>query len=144
MKTLFILIMLTVSAHAESPIESILADDAIRALRDPFRAPNVVLLAKEKTRSDLEMYALKEFKLNGVISGVKKPKAMVTLPNSKMFFISEGDKIGVREGHVVSIVGDSVKVVEYDHDESGKAVPELFLLSISGEIVSLTAKKEEL
>ena len=72
MKILFILILLTCVARAESPIESILTEEAIRGLRDPFHAPNVVLQTKEAPRSDLELYALKEFKLNGVITGVKK------------------------------------------------------------------------
>ena len=49
----------------------------------------------------------------------------------------------MREGHVVSISGDSIKVVEYDHDEKGKPVPEILKLSISGEIISLTEKKKE-
>jgi Tfp pilus assembly protein PilP len=142
---IFMLPIIAITAHAsDSPIESILTEEAIHALRDPFHAPNVVLFAKETPRSDLELYALKEFKLNGVITGARKAKAMITLPNSKTFFISVGDKVGVREGHVVSISGDSIRVVEYDHDESGKAVPEIFKLSISGEIISLTEKKEEL
>ncbi len=140
--TLPIFLISTLSAFGQSPMESILTEEAIRALRDPFHAPNVAILAKEAVKSDLELFALKDFKLNGVITGAKKAKAMVSLPNSKSFFLSVGDRIGVREGHVVSISGDSIKVVEYDHDENGKKVPEMFQLLISGDIVSLTNKEE--
>lgn len=142
MKTLFLLVAVVFSAQAQSPVESILTEEAIRALRDPFHAPNVAIRAKETVKSDLELFALKDFKLNGVITGSKKAKAMVTLPNAKSFFLSVGDRVGVRDGHVVSISGDSIKVVEYEHDENGKKIPEMFQLLISGDIVSLTNKEE--
>lgn len=129
--------------YADTPMESILTEDAIHALRDPFHVPSFAIQAKEKPKSDLELFAIKEYKLNGVITGSKKAKAMVTLPNSKSFFLSIGDRVGLREGHVVSIAGDSIKIVEYDRDENGKKIPEIFQLLISGDIVSLT-KKEEL
>jgi len=125
--------MIGASARADSPMESILTEDAIRALRDPFRAPSFVV-AKEVAKSDLESFSLKEFKLNGVITTAKKAKALVTLPNSKTYFVAVGDRVGLRDGHVTAISGDSVKVVEYDHDDTGKPVPEMFKLSISGEI----------
>lgn len=143
MKISIVLLIFANFAQAQTPIEAILTEDSIRALRDPFHAPNVVLQTKE-VKSDLELFALKDFKLNGVISGSKKSKAMISLPNAKTFFISVGDRVGLREGHVVSISGDSIKVVEYEHDENGKRVPEMFQLLISGEIVSLTKNKEEL
>lgn len=129
-------------AFAQTPVESILTEETIRALRDPFHAPNISLQAKEAEKSDLELYALKDFRLNGVITGIKKPKALISLPNSKTFFISVGDKIGVREGKVILISDDYMKVVEYDHDESGKKVPEYFKILISGEIVALSNKEE--
>lgn len=142
MMAILAFLMSALSAYAQSPVESILTEDAIKALRDPFHVPNVAIAAKEAVKADLELFALKDFKLNGVITTTKKAKAMVTLPNQKSFFVSIGDRVGVREGHVVSISGDSVKVVEYDHDENGKKVPEMFKLLISGEIISLSGSKE--
>ena len=141
MSLIMFMIMMLTPSFAQSPIDSILTDDAIHALRDPFQVPNVVIQLKENPKSDLENFALRDFKLSGVITGSHKAKAMVTLPNSKTFFISIGDRIGVREGHVVAIAGDSIKVVEYDRDEAGKRIPEMFELSISGTIVSLTNKE---
>ncbi len=142
LNTLIILLSSSIIAHAQSPVESILTEDAIKALRDPFHIPNVAAQVKEAVKSDLELFNLKDVKLNGVITGNKKAKAMVTLPNSKSFFLSVGDRLGVREGRVISISGDSIKVVEYDHDENGKKVPEVFQMLISGDIVSLTNKEE--
>ena len=143
MKIVILFLMSISLAYADSPMESILTEDAIHALRDPFHAPSIAILAKEKPKSDLELFAIKEYKLNGVITGSKKAKAMVTLPNSKSFFLSIGDRVGLRDGHVLSIAGDSIKIIEYDRDENGKKIPEIFQLLISGDIVSLT-KKEEL
>lgn len=141
MKILLTSLFIATVSFAQTPVESILTEDAIRALRDPFHMPNVAAAEKETVKSDLELFALKDFKLNGVITGTKKPRALITLPNSKTFFVMVGDKIGVREGRVVSISGDSIKVVEYDHDENGKKVPEMFKLLISGDIVSLSDKE---
>ena len=58
MKLIFILLLSALSARAQSPLEAILTEDAIRTLRDPFRAPNILLLQKEAPRSDLEIFAL--------------------------------------------------------------------------------------
>ena len=133
MKIIILCLFMSTSVFAQTPVESILTEDAIRALRDPFRAPSFVV-EKTTPKSDLESFALKDIKLNGVITTMNKAKALVTLPNSKTYFVAVGDHVGVRDGHVTAISGDSIKVVEYDHDDRGKPVPEMFKLSISGEI----------
>ena len=87
MKIILFILLSAVSSYAQSPMESILTEDAIHALRDPFHVPNVAALTKEAVKSDLVLFALKDFRLNGVITGNKKARALVTLPNSKTFFI---------------------------------------------------------
>jgi len=126
----------------DSPMESILTEDMIRSLRDPFQVPMIFLSQKEKPRTDLEMFQLSDFRLNGVITGPKKTKAMVTGPNGKTYFISVGDRIGIRSGHVTSIRPDAIKVVEYDVDEKGRRTPELFEIRITGEVQALSQKEE--
>ena len=127
---------------SDSPMDSILNEDMIKSLRDPFQMPMILLTKKEKPKTDLETFQIKDFKLNGVITGPKKTKAMVTAPNGKTYFISVGDHIGTRDGHVSAIQADAIKVVEYDVDDKGRRTPEVFEVRINGEVESLTKKEE--
>jgi hypothetical protein len=125
----------------DSPLDSLLNEDLIRNLRDPFQLPSILISMKETPKSDLEVYPLKDFKLNGVITGPKKTRAMVTTPNNKVFFVRVGDRIGVRDGRVTQIRGDSIKVTEYYVDEHSKRTPDVYELTMSGEVVSLSKKE---
>ena len=127
---------------ADSPLEAILNEDLIRALRDPFQLPTSVHQRKEAPKSDLEAYALKDFKLNGVITGPKKVRAMLTGPSSKTFFVKVGDRIGVRGGKITHIASDSVRITEFFQDEQGRDQPDVYEIRIGGELVSLTKKEE--
>jgi Tfp pilus assembly protein PilP len=150
LKSTFVLLLVIVFSNEafcvdlpkSSPVETILTEDAIRTMRDPFQEPTEIQVKKVSIKSELEGFPLKDIVVNGVISNDKKSKAMITLPNTKTFFITTGSKLGKREGHVVSIVGDKINVVEYDYSESGKRIPKMYQLSVSGE-EDLPVKKEE-
>ncbi len=126
----------------DSPVESILSEDLIRALRDPFQLPSILMAHKESPKTDLETFQLKDFHLNGVITGPKKTRAMLTAPGNKVYFVRIGDKIGVRDGTVTQIMPESIKIVEYFTDEHGKRIPDAYELLMSGELVSLNKKEE--
>jgi len=140
--------LLVANAFAQTPatengMEAILTEEAIRAIRDPFRAPNIQFSNSEdpeKKKTDLETFTIRDMRLNGVLTGGKKSRALLSLPNAKTVFVSVGDKIGLREGHVTGISGDSLSVIEYDYDENGKKIPERFRMLISGELISLDKK----
>jgi Tfp pilus assembly protein PilP len=127
----------TVSALAQapinqsSPVEMILTEDMLVTLRNPFRPTEMVQKVLSIKRSDQESYSVNTMVLNGVIAGLKKSKAMITLPNRKTVFVKVGDKVGTRDGHVVQIDSDGVRVLEYDKDEDGKLVPEYVQIAIS-------------
>jgi Tfp pilus assembly protein PilP len=127
--------------HSESPVESLLSEDLIRSLRDPFQLPSIMMTRKESPKTDLEVYPLKEFRLNGVISG-KKTRAMLTTPNNKVYFVKVGEKIGVRDGKVTQISDDAIRITEFYTDEHGKRVPDVYELKMSGELISLSQKEE--
>lgn len=131
------------TSTGDSAVESILNEDLIKALRDPFQPPLNLLAKKEAPKTDLEIFPLKDFKLNGVVTGPKKTRAMITTPNNKVFFIKVGDSMGVRDGKVTQILSDSIKILEYFTDQNGKRVPDIYQLTISGELISLSKKEEE-
>jgi Tfp pilus assembly protein PilP len=80
--------------------------------------------------------------LNGVITGPKKLRAIVTGPSGKTYFVMIGDHIGTRDGKISAIQPDFLKVVEYELDEKGKKIPEIFEVRLNGEMVSLSQKEE--
>ncbi|MBS1959648.1 MAG: pilus assembly protein PilP [Bdellovibrionales bacterium] len=130
------------SSEGIAGVDALLTEEIIRSLRDPF-SPPASLAKKEAQKSELETFPLKAIHLNGVITGPKKVRAMITGPNGKVYFIAVGEKLGVRMGRVISIQSDLIKVVEYDVDDQGKRIPEIFEVRLTGELVSLS-KKEDL
>ena len=117
-----------------------MTEELIRTLRDPF-VPPISLTKKEVPKSELELIALKDVKLNGVITGPKKVRAMISA-GPKTFFVAVGDKLGQRDGRITSIQSDLIKVVEYETDNRGRRTPEVFEVRITGEIVSLSKKED--
>lgn len=125
---------------SDAGVESLLTEELIRTLRNPFLPP--VELTKKKPKSELELIALKDFRLNGVITGPRKVRAMISGPGNKTFFVAVGEKLGQRDGRITSIQPDLIKVVEYEIDDRGRRTPEIFEIRITGEIVSLSKKEE--
>jgi hypothetical protein len=123
-----------------SSMEAILNEDLIRALRDPFDAPVIVKEVKAQTQSELELYQLRDLKLNGVVTGPKKPRAMITSPKGQSFFVKVGDSVGAREGRVTQITADSVRVMEFYVDDKGKRLPDIYEMRMDGELRSLDRK----
>ena len=115
-------------------MDAIMSEDLIRSLKDPFQAPPISNALAAFTPSDLELYRTGDFRLNGVITGPKKVRAMLSAPNNKTYFIKVGDPIGVRNGKVSQITAESVKITEYVMDERGKRVPEVVELKIGGDM----------
>ena len=124
-------------------MESLLNEDLIRSLRDPFQLPTSANVKKETPKSELETLALKDFKLQGVISGPRKVRAMLTGSGGKTYFVKVGDRIGVRGGKITQITADAVRVTEFYQDERGRALPDIYELRLAGELVSLTKKDED-
>lgn len=124
-----------------SSVDALLTEELIRTLRDPF-APPVTVVLKEAPKTELETIQLKDFRLNGVITGPKKVRAMVTGPGGKTYFVAVGDRLGIRQGRITAIQADLIKVVEYDVDEKGRRTPEIFEVRMTGELVSLSKKEE--
>jgi Tfp pilus assembly protein PilP len=126
----------SLNAFAQAPnggsaVAALLNEEVIVGLRNPFRPSDSVQKVMKIQKSDLESFPVSNMVLNGVIAGLKKSKAMITLPNSKTVFVKVGDKIGTRDGRIVEINSDGVRVVEYDRDEDGKLVQEYYQISIA-------------
>ena len=127
----------------ESALQAILGEDLIRSIRDPFQVPPALKVKVTQAKAELEAYLIKDLKLNGVITGPKKVRAMIMAPNNKTYFVKVGDPIGAREGHVSKINEDSIQVMEHFIDEHGKRLPDEYEIKMNGEIISLNKNQGE-
>ncbi len=133
----------TAQPQQGSGMDSVLVEESIMSIRDPFRVPVVLEKADEtgeRKKTELELFSISDMHLNGVLSGGKRSRALLSLPDSKTVFASIGDKIGIREGKVTSISGDAIEVVEFEVDENRKKVPRYFRMLISGELMPVSKK----
>jgi Tfp pilus assembly protein PilP len=86
-------------AHAESPD------------RDPFRSP---LLHADPlpALTPLTRFDLDELRIEGVISGVADPAAVITLPDGTSVVAGRGAPIGRHGGRIARIASDAIVVAE--------------------------------
>ncbi len=81
-----------------------------KKFRDPFKEP--VISESVEVRSDLEKFAVTDFKVTGVITGPIRMRAMLVAPDGKTHYVSEKMKIGLRDGVIKKITTRTVVVQE--------------------------------
>ncbi|MFN7684006.1 MAG: pilus assembly protein PilP [Oligoflexia bacterium] len=81
-------------------------------LRDPFKRPIPVEAAVAAPLSELEAYAVDQFKMVGAITGTGRVRAILQDPQGKTHLVSEKMKIGPRKGIIREIRANIVKVRE--------------------------------
>ncbi len=79
--------------------------------RDPFRSPFVGTNAAIAA-TGLEAFELAALQVEGIISGIDSPRAVVVLPTGEAIVVKEGTAIGTRGGRVRRIERDAIVVAE--------------------------------
>ncbi len=75
-------------------------------------------------------YELAQFRVTGIIVGLKGNRAQVVDPTGKPYVIKVGMEIGRNEGRVTRITPSYVEVFERYRDESGKLVKNTVRLAL--------------
>ena len=88
-------------------------------VRNPFRIPPEVKKKKPKG-GPLEEYDLDKFQLVAVITGKKRTRGMVILPNKRTYYIRIGDRVGTLKGVVKAILPERVLVIEQERNPLGQ------------------------
>jgi len=119
----------------QNPSESkMLPSDELLKLRDPFKRPNVVSAVENaEPRTELEMFAIDQMRLLGVVTGPDKLRAMVLMPDGKTAFVAERMKIGTRKGVVKRITPDAIYVMENVVNALGQEEYVEALIKLPGE-----------
>jgi len=103
------------------------------AKRDPFMSPLAILGSLEGDDvpiTPLQRFDVNQFRLNGVILGLKAPSAMVNSPDGKSYILKVGTKIGKNGGKVVKITNEGVSVEEILTDFSGETRVNMVLIAL--------------
>ncbi|MEW6056508.1 MAG: pilus assembly protein PilP [Bdellovibrionota bacterium] len=103
------------SSNPEAKTDDTFSLESSMTLRDPFRRPIPKLAdgADEGGRvPELQRYELDKFSLIGIITGLKKNKALVTTPDGRMHIVSENAVMGTRSGAVKRISAGFISVEE--------------------------------
>ena len=103
-------------------------------VRDPFAKPEILLaqLRVETAKSELEYFAVEDYKLIGIMTGPKKLRAMVVNPNGKTFFVAERSRIGLFGGEIIRIETDRLVVKEKKPSPTGTVKVETVELLLEG------------
>ncbi|MBI3558146.1 MAG: pilus assembly protein PilP [Deltaproteobacteria bacterium] len=99
------------SKGAEKEAASFTIENSL-TIRDPFRKPLPQGNGNDLSVPELERFDLDKYKLVGVMTGPKKPKALIVAPGGKMHIIDGNTRIGTRHGVVHQIMQGAISVEE--------------------------------
>jgi type IV pilus assembly protein PilP len=105
--------------------------------KDPFR-PIVVASKKapaaKKNRFGQVIpilnYEVPQFKISGIIIGMKESTAMVVDPSGKPYVVKVGTEIGRNNGRITKIAPNYIEVFEQYRDENGKLIKKTIRLTL--------------
>jgi len=107
--------------------------------RDPFRS-FVVVAPKPATPTGrrparelllpIQNYDVSQFKVIGIVAGLKESSAMIVDPAGKGYVVRKGMLIGKNDGRVNRITSSGVEVFENFRNESGKLVKRTIKLTL--------------
>jgi len=75
-------------------------------------------------------YDLSQFKVSGIIVGMKENTAMVVDPTGKPYVVKVGMEIGRNDGRITKIAPGYIEVFERFRDENGKLVKNTVRLAL--------------
>jgi type IV pilus assembly protein PilP len=94
--------------------------------KDPFK-PFVVETKAAKPRVGtpimglpIQNFEVSQFRVLGLITGLKQDSALVVDPNGKSYVVKTGMAIGKNNGRIVKITASAIEVFEQFRDETGK------------------------
>lgn len=107
--------------------------------KDPFR-PFVVVAPKPTAPTGrrpvreallpIQNYDVSQFKVIGIVAGLKENSAMIVDPTGKGYVVRKGMLIGRNEGRITRITPSGVEVYEQFRDDSGKIVKRTIKLTL--------------
>lgn len=104
-------------------------------MRNPFQSYIVPEVAKEeRILGPLECCELSLFRLMAVISGTKRPRALIMAPDGEKYITKKGDVMGLRGGRITRIYSNKIVIEERFKDpREGKMIKEIVEIKLPSE-----------
>jgi Tfp pilus assembly protein PilP len=103
----------TAAVQSTTPTDSNVDQARLKLkLRDPFRMPDKVISEATEIKTDLEMFALNELKLVGILAGKGFSRGMVLAPDKKTYIVTPTMKIGTNGGVIQKITANRLVIQE--------------------------------
>jgi len=100
----------------------------------PFIQPKAEKPAPGKLRGEgalpIQNYEVEQFKVSGIIVGLKENKALLVDPTGKGYVVKEGMNIGPNNGVITKITPSHLEVAERHRDDTGKVTRRTVRLSL--------------
>lgn len=75
-------------------------------------------------------FEVQQFKVSGIITGLKENSAMIIDPTGKPYVVKTGMDIGRNNGRITKITPTTIEVFEQYRDESGKLIKQTVRLTL--------------
>lgn len=110
----------------------------VSSKKDPFK-PYVIEQKAAKpvhrTRSEdalpIQQYEVGQFRVAGIIVGLKENRAQIIDPMGKAYIVREGMRIGSNDGKIVKISATGIEVLELFREDNGKIVRRIVKLTLA-------------
>jgi type IV pilus assembly protein PilP len=97
--------------------------------KDPFKPFAVVVQPQQKEGKKgprlgalpIHTYEVGQFKVIGIITGLKENRGLVVDPTGKPYVVKVGMTIGINEGRITRIASNYIEITESFSDGEGKA-----------------------
>lgn len=77
---------------------------------------------EERPKTPLECCDVNMFRVMAVLSAADTPMALIQAPDGKNYTAKKGDRIGLKDGKIVTIEGRGIIVEEVETDEEGRVI----------------------
>lgn len=105
--------------------------DPFRPYLQPKAEKNVALRARPANLLPIQSYSVEQFRVTGIIAGLRENKALVVDPAGKGYVVKTGMNIGSNNGVITKIGPSFIEVAEKYRDDAGKTKKRLVKLSLA-------------
>ncbi|RNC69858.1 MAG: pilus assembly protein PilP [Desulfuromonadales bacterium] len=125
-------------ASSAKPVASVAPSIDFASRKDPFKPfiqPKVEKVAPRPSLSSagllpIQSFGVEQFRVSGIIVGLKENKALIVDPSGKGYVVKEGMSIGNNNGVITKISPASIDVAERFRDDTGKVTKRTVKLSL--------------
>lgn len=120
--------------QVDSALDFTRRKDPFKPFVEPPQTAKPAPVARGRVRTEdplpIQMYEVSQFKVSGIITGMKENTALILDPTGKGYVVREGMLLGSNDGRIAKIGPSSLQVVEQYRDDNGHNRKRTVVLSL--------------